>query len=588
MSPPPDNTQGVEERVRELCDRGLEKFRAGDVGGAMLDWDRARLLDPHATEPDKYIQRVARGLDPGEDEVPSGIRASLDFIDEDLEPEDVPEADEYEIELTSGEPEADEEPTASVAKESFYQAAQAAFDDVDAGWSLDEADALPPPPAEHRAPTANLDGPSQVPASVMGVPDDALTDEVPDEIDLDALPGAPASAPAPAGVVDQRAGTLDFELPPVDQHRAVARQGAAETLDLLPRPDLAQEYDDVPPTRELPRPPEVHAEPEQVHDSDSDITVPGGGGEVAASGLSEDALRALGANGDGVPPEETTVERPGVVKRGLALPELGGLDELDLDARRDDRHEEQTSEVRVSFREGTSPGMDDELTTERGSMASGYSERSSTDSELTVERGPTRPIQQLSSDLGGDDELTVERPSQAAGVAPVSVDRGGPELGREPGEAWTSVRDRVRDQVAGNLSERLQGDERVRQWVSSFIDRARLELDRGDTELAATSLELALSEAPESAVAQKLIHRHRDLLVEIYEAYLGDTNAMPMLAVPMHELGGQELDSRAVFLLSRIDGTLTIEEIVDVSGMTTIEAYRHLARLMLQGILEVR
>ncbi len=584
MSPPPDN-QGVEERVRELCDRGLEKFRAGDVGGAMLDWDRARLLDPHATEPDTYIQRVARGLDPGEDEVPSGIRVSLDPGDEDLELEDAPEADEYEIELTSGEPEPAEEPVASRAQQSFYQAAQDAFDDVDAGWSLDEAAALPPPPNEHRAPTANLGGAAQVPAGVMGVPDDALGESVPDEIDLDALPGAPA----PAEVVDQRAGTLDFDLPPVDRHLAASRQGAAETLDLLPRTDLAQEYDDVPPTREIARPQALQAEPEQVHDSDSDITVPGGGGEVPASGslnLSEDALRALGSHGDGVPPEETTVERPGIVKRGLALPELGGLDDLDLGTRQDDRHEEQTAEVRVTFREGTSPGMDDELTTERGSMSSGYGERLTTDSELTVERGPTRPIQEMRSDLGGDDELTVERPSQATGAA--SVGGGLPGTGRQPGESWAAARDRLRDQVAGDLSDRLQGDERVRQWVSSFIDRARLELDRGDTELAATSLELALSEAPESAVAQKLIHRHRDLLVEIYEAYLGDTNAMPMLAVPMHELGGQELDSRAVFLLSRIDGTLTIEEIVDVSGMTTIEAYRHLARLMLQGILEVR
>jgi len=586
MSPPPDSTQSVEARVRELCDRGLEKFRAGDVGGAMLDWDRARLLDPHATAPDTYIQRVARGLDPGEDEVPSGIRVSLEPGEEDLDLFEDPEADEYEIELTAGEPEADDDAGSGAAQESFQRAAFAAFDDVDAGWSLDdEAAALPPPPNEHRAPSANLGGVPQVPAAVMGVPDDALSQQVDDEVDLDLLPGAP-----PAAEVDQRAGTLDFELPPVDQHLAVTRQGAAETMDLLPQPDLAHEYDDVPPTRELQRPPEVQPEPEDVHDSDSDITVPGGGGEVSPAGslnLSEDALRALSGTGDGVPPEETTVERPGMVKRGLALPELEGLDELDLGARRDDRHEEEPADVRVTFRESTSPGLDDELTTERGAM-SGYDERSTTDSELTVERGPTRPIQEVRADLGVDDELTVERPSQAGGTVSASVADGLPDAGRDPDEPWAAVRDRIRDQVSGTLSERLQGDERVRHWVSSFIDRARLELDRGDTELAATALELALSEAPESAVAQKLIHRHRELLIEIYEAYLGDTGAMPVLAVPMHELGGQDLDSRAVFLLSRIDGTLAIEEIVDVSGMTTIEAYRHLARLLLQGILEVR
>ncbi len=588
MSPPPDSTEGIDERVRELCDRGLGKFRSGDVDGALLDWDRARLIDPRATAPNKYIQRVARGLDPGEDEVPSGIRMPLAPGEEAPEIDDEPEADEYEIELTAGEPDASDGPRESrAALESFHIAASAAFDDVDAGWSLDdEAAALPPPPNEHRAPSAGLGGFSEVPAAVMGVPDDAMQEPVEDELDLDLLPPVPTEAAR----ADAKKGDSELELPPMDWHLAAARIGGAETLDFLPRPDLTDEYDDVPPTRELQRPPELQSEPEQRHDSDSDITVPGGGGQVPAAGelLSEDALRAIAAAGDGAPPEETTVERPGLVNRGFALPDL---DELDLGARKDDRHEEETAGLRVTFREPTSPGMDDELTTERGAMSSGFGERSRTDSELTVERGPTR---ELRSDVGGDDELTVERPSPGAVAGSVAVERGerelssAPDSGRDRDERWADVRDCIREQVSDTLSDRLQGDERVRHRVSAFIDRARLELDRDDTELAATALELALSEAPESAVAQKLIHRHRDLLIEIYEAYFGDTSAMPTLAVPMHELGGQELDSRAVFLLSRIDGTFTIEEIVDVSGMTTIEAYRHLARLLLQGILEVR
>jgi hypothetical protein len=38
-------------------------------------------------------------------------------------------------------------------------------------------------------------------------------------------------------------------------------------------------------------------------------------------------------------------------------------------------------------------------------------------------------------------------------------------------------------------------------------------------------------------------------------------------------------------LLSRIDGTLTIDELLDVSGMPRLEAYRHLCQLYLRGIL---
>ena len=60
------------------------------------------------------------------------------------------------------------------------------------------------------------------------------------------------------------------------------------------------------------------------------------------------------------------------------------------------------------------------------------------------------------------------------------------------------------------------------------------------------------------------------------------------LSLPMHELSSQDLDSRAVFLLSRIDGTFTFDEIIDVSGMSRLEALRHLAKLVLLGVLEVR
>ena len=54
------------------------------------------------------------------------------------------------------------------------------------------------------------------------------------------------------------------------------------------------------------------------------------------------------------------------------------------------------------------------------------------------------------------------------------------------------------------------------------------------------------------------------------------------------DLATAELDSRSAFLLSRVDGNLTFEEILDVAGMTRLEAFRYLARLLLRGILEVR
>ena len=59
----------------------------------------------------------------------------------------------------------------------------------------------------------------------------------------------------------------------------------------------------------------------------------------------------------------------------------------------------------------------------------------------------------------------------------------------------------------------------------------------------------------------------------------------PILARPLHELANAPISPRAAFLLSRIDGMVTLDELLDVSGMPRIEAYRYLCQLFLRGIL---
>ncbi|MBA2667142.1 MAG: hypothetical protein H0U69_08930, partial [Trueperaceae bacterium] len=130
--------------------------------------------------------------------------------------------------------------------------------------------------------------------------------------------------------------------------------------------------------------------------------------------------------------------------------------------------------------------------------------------------------------------------------------------------------------------------DRTRRRVTDLIDRAVAASTLDDHATAIVALDLALREDPESAVAQKLIHRHQPAVLDVYQKFLGDLGNRPALAMPMHELAGEKLDIRAAFLLSRIDGTLSFEEILDVSGMQRPEAFRHLSILLLRGILEVR
>ncbi|HEY0190826.1 MAG TPA: hypothetical protein VGC42_06855, partial [Kofleriaceae bacterium] len=128
-------------------------------------------------------------------------------------------------------------------------------------------------------------------------------------------------------------------------------------------------------------------------------------------------------------------------------------------------------------------------------------------------------------------------------------------------------------------------EDRTRRRISTLIERSAEWSRAGDVERAVTAVDLALSEDPNSALAQKLIHRNRDTILGAFQSFLGDLQRIPALARPLHELGSAPISPRAAFLLSRVDGTLSLDEILDVSGMPRLEAYRYLCQLFLRGIL---
>ncbi|HTE51428.1 MAG TPA: hypothetical protein VK698_11330 [Kofleriaceae bacterium] len=186
-------------------------------------------------------------------------------------------------------------------------------------------------------------------------------------------------------------------------------------------------------------------------------------------------------------------------------------------------------------------------------------------------------------------------PTLARGKRPAATETDGERLTKElqgrPPVAHSAVSiELVSSELMAELDAamagtELAGDDHVRERVGWLIERAERENREGRYPSAVVALDLALDENPESAVAQKLIHSNRDLLYDIYGNYLGDMDAVPRLAVPMTAI--PELDHRAAFLLSRVDGMLCLEDMLDVSGMARLEAFRHLSRLMLRGILEI-
>ena len=151
---------------------------------------------------------------------------------------------------------------------------------------------------------------------------------------------------------------------------------------------------------------------------------------------------------------------------------------------------------------------------------------------------------------------------------------------------------KVRRELEHDVDEKApaveSSDEALRRRVAGYLALGSLASERGDHPRAVLAVELAQSEAPDSAAAHKLIHRERDAIVEIYQRQLGSLEARPRLSRPFHELAGESIEARAAFLLSRIDGTMSFDEIIDVSGMPRIEALRYLSTLLVRGILTVR
>ena len=99
--------------------------------------------------------------------------------------------------------------------------------------------------------------------------------------------------------------------------------------------------------------------------------------------------------------------------------------------------------------------------------------------------------------------------------------------------------------------------------------------------------ELLMGKEPENREAKDVAAKSVAKLEQLYTSRLGAMSSVPRVAVPEGEVRWLGLDHRAAFLLSRIDGSHSIEEIVDVSGMPRLEALKTLVELKDLGALSV-
>lgn len=107
----------------------------------------------------------------------------------------------------------------------------------------------------------------------------------------------------------------------------------------------------------------------------------------------------------------------------------------------------------------------------------------------------------------------------------------------------------------------------------------------GDFTGALVVAESILDSNPEDEDAKRYAASCREVLTQMYAARLGSMDQVPSVVVPADQITWLSLDHRAGFLLSLVDGISNIEEILDVSGMSRLDALRIMYTLAQQNVI---
>lgn len=199
--------------------------------------------------------------------------------------------------------------------------------------------------------------------------------------------------------------------------------------------------------------------------------------------------------------------------------------------------------------------------------------------EEPTARGPLAPPR---VPVEGHDAWTTERMSRQSTIPPVRRDDV----------------DRLRELSALPLNEPPTGV--ARGGALDLVDRSR-PLSRPDIgsemeELYALDdltgalrhAELILGRTPDNEQAQRCASNCRNRLIQLYSSKLGRLDKVVLVALGDSQLRWLGLDHRSGFLLSRIDGQSTVDELLDICGMPRLEGLKTLAYLLERGAIRLQ
>ncbi len=136
--------------------------------------------------------------------------------------------------------------------------------------------------------------------------------------------------------------------------------------------------------------------------------------------------------------------------------------------------------------------------------------------------------------------------------------------------------------VAQGVAPRVPPGQRdVEVWMAAAKDLHAL----GDFSGSLEMIEKILKLDPEHGEARDYLRQNEATLVAMYESKLGPLGRIPRLAIKPEEVMWLNLDHRAGFLLSQVDGTVDYESLFALSGLPRLDTARILATLISDGVI---
>jgi hypothetical protein len=174
-------------------------------------------------------------------------------------------------------------------------------------------------------------------------------------------------------------------------------------------------------------------------------------------------------------------------------------------------------------------------------------------------------------------------------VVPIVEPPSRPGLSRTPSSGGGLRLRKTTPQDRGFMTERVTP---VADDVapSSVVDNTREMLTRFESRNYGGALVLAesvLFSDPSNVEARRTAESCREKLADKYRTSLGGPTWVPRIAMTPDEVRVLALDHRAGFLLSFVDGAMSIEEVLDGCSMPELDALRMMFELRQQGVIEI-